>query len=62
MNYENAPDMVFCPLVEQAIDADSCIENRDITRGLIKEECLPEEYKQKIDWKDICKNCKWYFY
>lgn len=53
---------VICPLVDKEIDSSECIENSDVAAGLIKGYTLPEEYKQKEDWREICKNCKYHNY
>ena len=53
---------VFCPLVEGKIEDIDCIENRDVVDGMIVEESLPAKYKQKENWRDICKACKWHDY
>ena len=50
-------DRVFCPLVDGEITKVDCMENRDI-----KDEYIPDEYKVKEDWKEICKNCQCYEY
>ena len=50
-------DKIICPLVDVKIDIIDCMENRDI-----KEDFIPEKYKQKEDWKEICKNCQYYNY
>ena len=36
-------DFVKCPLVDELIENIDCIENSDITDGLIKEDKLPEK-------------------
>lgn len=51
---------VFCPLVDERIDIGECIENTDVVDGIIKESTLPEQYKRKENWKEICKNCKYH--
>lgn len=48
-------DEIFCPLVDKAITPIDCMENRGI-----KAEYIPEEYKQKKNWIDICQKCKYY--
>nr|DAH61800.1 MAG TPA: putative integral membrane zinc-ribbon metal-binding protein [Caudoviricetes sp.] len=53
---------VLCPLVDDAIEDVDCIENRDVVDGMIVEEALPDKYKQKCGWKEICKKCKWHNY
>ena len=55
-------DDIFCPLVDAKIDTGECVENTDVVRGIIKEYTMPEEYKQKENWKEICKNCKYFYY
>lgn len=53
---------VSCPLVDREIEDIDCIENRDVVDGMIIESSLPDEYKRKKNWKDICRNCKWHSY
>ena len=50
-------ERINCPLVDDKITPVECMENRDI-----KEEFIPEKFKQKNDWKEICRNCKYYNY
>ena len=54
MVYDNSEDMIFCPLVDEDIDGFDCMEYQ-----CFKDESIPDEFKQKADWKDICKNCKY---
>ena len=49
---------VFCPLIDKKIDVAECIENVDCIDGYIALTSLPEMYKIKENYKDICKNCK----
>ena len=53
---------IQCILVDKKIEDIDCIENREIVDGNLSEESLPEEYKTKVDWKNICKNCKLHNY
>ena len=53
---------VFCPLVDRKIEDIHCIENRDVVDGMLVESSLPDEYKRKINWKDICRKCQWHNY
>lgn len=53
---------VDCPLVDEIIEDIDCIENRDIVDGMIIESSMPERFKKKEHWKDICKKCKWHNY
>lgn len=64
MEYNNRETVteVFCPLVDAIIEDIDCIENRDIIDGFFKMSCLPDQYKVKKDFKEICKNCKWHNY
>ena len=48
-------DKIFCPLVDKKIDIIECVENRDI-----KEESIPQKYKMKVEWKNICEKCKYH--
>lgn len=61
-NKEETVTEVLCPLVDEIIEDIDCIENRDIIDGFFKMSCLPEKYKQKKNFTDICKNCKWHNY
>lgn len=45
-------DQVKCPLVDDWIAPIDCMENQDI-----KEEYIPDRFKVKHDWKEICKAC-----
>ena len=54
MAYDNSDDMIFCPLVDENIDGFDCMEYQ-----CFKDESIPDEFKQKADWKTICKNCKY---
>ena len=45
-------ELVKCPLVEEWIDPIDCIENQT-TRA----ESIPERFKKKPDWQEICKDC-----
>lgn len=58
----DGPDFVMCPLVDQRIENIDCIENSDAVDGIIKKETVPEKFKRKPEWKQICKKCKWHGY
>jgi len=51
---------VFCPITEDRIEDIECIETRDAVDGLFIEDTVPEEYKKKENWKNICRECKWH--
>ena len=49
----------FCPLIDDDISSDDCIENIDIIDGMFGNESnIPDEFKVKADYKEICKKCK----
>ena len=53
-------DNIYCPMIDSEIDIVDCVENVDVVDGLIVESSLPQKYRQKEDWKDICKKCKYH--
>ena len=53
---------VMCPLVDEMIEDIDCIENADVADKMITEQNMPEKFKKKEKWRDICKNCKWHNY
>lgn len=55
-------DKICCPLVDGDIGIDDCIENIDVVDSLIKETALPDKYKTKNKWREVCSNCKWHNY
>lgn len=52
------PNEVMCPLVDHMIDSVDCIENQDCVNGMLKS--IPEEYMQKGQWRNICKQCPYF--
>lgn len=58
----SGPDFVKCPLVDAEIENIDCIENSDAVDGIIKKATVPERFKQKPDWEEICRKCKWHEY
>lgn len=53
---------VRCHLVDREIEDIDCVENRDAVDDMIAESSVPDEYKRKENWKDICKKCSWHNY
>lgn len=53
---------ILCPLVDDIIEDIECIENRDVVDEMTTEESLPNKYKRKSNWKEICRKCKWHNY
>ena len=56
------PDLVMCPLVDCEIKNIDCIENSDAVDRVIKRDNVPERFKVKPDWEELCKKCKWHGY
>lgn len=56
------PDFVKCPLVDAKIENIDCIENAEAVDGIIKKNTVPEKFKKKTDWEEICQKCKWHGY
>ena len=55
-------DNIYCPMADKFIGVGECVENVDIVDSLIVENSSPAEYKQKSEWKEICKKCKYHEY
>lgn len=51
---------IICPLIDSGIEVVECVENQDCIDGLIKISSLPEKFKSKQNWKDICANCRYH--
>lgn len=50
-------DKVICPLVDEKIDPVDCMENQ-----AIRDEFIPQKFKQKENWREICQKCKYFDY
>ncbi len=50
-------EKIICPLIDSPIDPVDCMENQ-----VLKEKSIPEKFKKKEKWKEICKNCKYQDY
>lgn len=48
---------IQCPLVNGSIEDYECLEISDCADGLIKDEVIPDRFKEKDDWKDTCLKC-----
>ncbi len=53
-------ESVVCPLVGEKIDIWDCYENISIADRQLKESAMPERFKQKPNWRDICLDCKYH--
>lgn len=49
---DGTAESVKCPLVDNWITPADCMENQDIA-----EQFIPDEYKIKKNWKEICQKC-----
>lgn len=52
----------MCPLMDREIEDIDCMENSDAVDGMIKKESVPDRFKNKTGWEEICKQCKWHGY
>lgn len=55
-------DCVLCPLIDEEIEDIDCMENADAVRGILNEDTVPLKFKEKKNWKEICKGCRWHNY
>lgn len=56
------PERVLCPLVNETIGNFECLENVDCIDGMIKIESLPQKFKMKENWKELCIKCEYHYY
>lgn len=49
---ENSVINIICPLIDSTITPTECLDNQ-----YTNDEHIPDIFKIKIDWKEICKNC-----
>lgn len=55
-------DRVMCSLIDDKIDPMECVDVVDCVLNPLFLNSLPEKYKAKENFKDICKQCKWHCY
>ena len=55
-------DRVMCPLIDEKIDPMECVDVVDCVLNPLFLNSLPEKYKAKENFKEICKQCKWHCY
>jgi len=53
---------VMYPLIDEKIDPMECVDVVDCVLNPLFLNSLPEKYKTKENFKDICKQCKWHCY
>ncbi len=53
-------DQIKCPLIDDMIDIGDCVVCSDVARGMIKEDLIPDRFKKKNNWGDICSACKYH--
>lgn len=47
-----------CPLIDEELDADDCLEITDIIDGMVSDVSrIENKFKAKKNFEDICKNC-----
>ncbi len=49
---------IKCPLVDLLIEENSCLENAMIVSGFMDENRMVSNFKQKENWREICKSCE----
>ena len=47
-----------CPLVDLMIEESNCLENAMIVSGFMDENIMISKFKEKENWREICKNCE----
>ena len=57
INPTGGHDGIRCPLVDLNIEESNCLENAMIVSGFMDENRMIERFKEKENWRDICKNC-----
>lgn len=50
-------EKITCPLVDDEISPVDCMGNQTL-----KEASIPEPFKKKENWREICKNCRYQEY
>lgn len=58
VNPASGANGIKCPLVDFMIEESNCLENAMIVSGFMDEISMVEKFKQKENWREICKNCK----
>ena len=53
-------DNILCPLIDNGIDVGDCVIYTDVVDRMLKESCIPEEFMEKENWREICKKCKFH--
>lgn len=53
-------DKIQCPLIDGLIEVGNCVVYADVASGMLKGICIPNEFKEKKNWRAICKNCKYH--
>lgn len=53
-------DGILCPLVDIMIEKNNCLENTMVNAGFMDEFTMIEKFREKENWREICRNCKYY--
>ena len=59
-DFLKTPRYFLCPLVDANIDPDLCLEVQDCIEGITEVTLIMEDYLEKDDHEDICKNCRYH--
>lgn len=55
-------DRVMCPLINEKIEPMDCVDIVDCVLNPLLLRALPDKYKAKENFIEICKQCKWHCY
>lgn len=53
-------EMIMCPLVNREIETGDCVVYTDVAEGMLKDHCIPEEFKKNENWRGICTSCEYH--
>lgn len=53
-------DGVDCPLINKKILNSVCVENAMAVEGFLDDNNIISVFKEKENWKEICKNCRYF--
>lgn len=54
------PENMLCPLCDEIIDNGDCFENCAVADKELKPDTMPQKFKQKDNWCEICLNCQYH--
>jgi hypothetical protein len=53
-------DTIICPMINDLIEIADCVVYSDVTSGMLKDYCIPDKFKEKNNWRDICHRCNYH--